>query len=336
MGKLIMASQNYFTEKYFKLSYKDLLKEKDFLSSKIYNIEKRILNIDANKKDFFQLNLYTSYLKEMSLLCKLIDDKFCKNYIIQNKEEQYIYTIKKILKTNNKTNKLETSPAYIKRQNKEVFSINDHIKALIYSLLSNQREWYRIENRLPTIDAIFENYDPQILKIKKPSDLSNQIFELKCGNINTTKQMINLSQNIKIFESIEIDYESLDNYVTSKSAYDIAQELSSPKSKYKLKSIGVALAWEYLKNIGIDGAKPDTHLRRFFSNKRMGKSTNRNPATEKEVFVQIEELAKDTKLSKIEIDKIIWNFCANGKGEICTAFPNCNKCIISNYCNVGK
>ena len=39
---------------------------------------------------------------------------------------------------------------------------------------------------------------------------------------------------------------------------------------YKLHQVGEALAWEYIRNVGIDGAKPDTHIRRFLGSDRMG------------------------------------------------------------------
>ena len=39
---------------------------------------------------------------------------------------------------------------------------------------------------------------------------------------------------------------------------------------YKLHQVGEALAWEYIRNVGIDGAKPDTHIRRFLGSNRMG------------------------------------------------------------------
>ena len=44
------------------------------------------------------------------------------------------------------------------------------------------------------------------------------------------------------------------------------------EGKYKLKYVGKALAWEYLRNVGVDGAKPDTHLKRILGSNRLGYS----------------------------------------------------------------
>ena len=65
--------------------------------------------------------------------------------------------------------------------------------------------------------------------------------------------MANLNANIFMLIKIEEDYGSLDDYVVSKAPDVIVKELSS--GIYKLKGIGPALAWEYLRNVGIDGAK---------------------------------------------------------------------------------
>jgi hypothetical protein len=98
-----------------------------------------------------------------------------------------------------------------------------------------------------------------------------------------------------------------------------------------MKMLGEALAWEYLRNVGIDGAKPDTHLRRFLGADRMGTGKH-SPATACEVNAQVAILSEQTGLSKAEIDNLIWSFCADGFGEICTATPHCNSCPISDWC----
>jgi hypothetical protein len=112
----------------------------------------------------------------------------------------------------------------------------------------------------------------------------------------------------------------------------IVEKLSKGASFYKLKMLGEALAWEYLRNVGIDGAKPDTHLRRFLGADRMG-TGDHSPATISEVNEQITILSNQTGMSKIEVDNLIWSFCADGSGEICTATPHCQDCPIADYCH---
>ena len=149
--------------------------------------------------------------------------------------------------------------------------------------------------------------------------------------MSTKAQMEALAGNIRTFQKIEQEYGSIDAFVTSDPAAIIAQKLSDPASPYKMKMLGGALAWEYLRNVGVDGAKPDTHLRRFLGADRMGTAIH-SPATPDEVHGQVEKLSKATGLYKAEIDTIIWSFSADGYGEMCTATPRCGICPIRKFC----
>ena len=218
------------------------------------------------------------------------------------------------------------------RKNGKQYTFRDHIRAMVYSMLSNQTKWHRIHSQLPKIDKIFFDYDSDRIIAEKPDKFCNQLFDLKCGNVSTAAQMKALAYNISIFRNIEKEYGNIDAFITSDSADIIVQKLSKGSSPFKLKMLGEALTWEYLRNVGIDGAKPDTHLRRFFGADRMGIREN-SPATVKEVNEQVSQLSESTGLSKIEIDNLIWSFCAEGFGEVCTATPHCLTCPISSWCN---
>jgi thermostable 8-oxoguanine DNA glycosylase len=145
--------------------------------------------------------------------------------------------------------------------------------------------------------------------------------------------MENLHNNIKVFEKIEKEYGCLDKFIKGKneSPYKIALKLSEPKSSFKLKTVGIALALEYMRNTGIDVAKPDTHIRRILGKKILGFSTKEKP-NEIEAVDIIKIIAKSTEKTQLEIDYLLWSYCAEGKGEICTAsHPKCEKCVIE-YC----
>lgn len=221
------------------------------------------------------------------------------------------------------------------RENGREFSFSIHLKGLIYSLLSNQTKWTNIEPKLSEVDKLFFNYDYEKI-LKMPEDyFRNGIFELKCGNMSTKAQMSELGYNIGIFKKIEGEYGSIDNFVESAPAYQIVKLISDSDSHYKLRMVGEALAWEYLRNVGVDGAKPDTHMRRFLGNDRMG-TCGHSPATINEVINQVDDISRETGLYKIEIDNIIWSYCADGYGEICTAVPHCEHCVIRDCCKHGR
>lgn len=211
------------------------------------------------------------------------------------------------------------------------FTIEEHIAALVYAQLTNQTKWSRIVPNLPEIDALFFNYNPDEIKKHPGSYFADGIFSLKCGNISTKAQMNSLHRNISTMESIVEEFGSMDAFVTSAPARHIVELLSSGKSKYKMAMLGEALAWEYIRNVGIDGCKPDTHLRRFLGNDRMGDASE-SVASVNETIQQIDILAAETNLPLVSIDNIIWSYCADGYGEVCTATPHCEKCVVQTNC----
>ena len=124
------------------------------------------------------------------------------------------------------------------------YTINDHVHAMIYALLTNQTKWVRIEPHLEEIRELFFDYDPEIILKTEPSIFSNGLFRLKCGNMSTEAQMLVLADNIRTFYRIEDEYGSVDAFITSEPADIIAVKLSKDSSPYKLKRFGEALAWE--------------------------------------------------------------------------------------------
>ena len=215
------------------------------------------------------------------------------------------------------------------------FSFSEHIAALVYAQLTNQTKWSRIVPHLPEIDALFFHYDPQEIKRHPGSYFADGIFALKCGNISTKAQMNNLHKNIAIMETIVADYGSMDAFVTSAPAQQIVTALSAGKSTYKMAMLGEALAWEYIRNVGIDGCKPDTHLRRFLGEDRMGDNAGAIASVE-ETVQQVELLSAETGLPLSTIDNIIWSFCADGYGEVCTADPHCERCVVRHNCKNNR
>ncbi|MBP8641206.1 MAG: hypothetical protein KBI01_09990 [Oscillospiraceae bacterium] len=224
--------------------------------------------------------------------------------------------------------------AVIARQSGKSFTLSKHIKGLIYSLLSNQTKWNRIEPHLHEINEAFFDYDVELIKNKPGDYFENALFQLKCGNRKTSAQMNSLHENIATFERLASEYGSMDAFVTSAPAYEIVILLSGIGSENKLHQVGEALAWEYLRNVGIDGAKPDLHMRKFLGSERIGASPNVT-ASPQEVILTVEALSASSGLSLAAIDNLIWSFCADGYGEICTSNPKCGECVIKKYCNRG-
>jgi hypothetical protein len=217
-----------------------------------------------------------------------------------------------------------------KRENSYEFSINEHLKAFIYAMLSNRRRWVDIVDKLPQIDSIFFNFDPDTLGSCDTEDLLNEIKKIKVGNISINKQIKNLPHNIQQFKKIEKDFGSLDTFVTHDSPSKVVKRLSKSTSKYKIKQMGDALALEYLKSVGIKGMKPDVHIKRICGPQRLDIIRSKDTKKQLEEFKQF---AEAVDVSETYLDNLIWIFGADGFGKICTNNPQCDKCELIKYCN---
>ena len=217
------------------------------------------------------------------------------------------------------------------RKRGKQYDFIDHLKAMIYAMLTNQNVWKRVVPKLTEIDKLFSYYDPDAILAHPGEYYSRGIMRLSCGSRATKAQMDVLHDNIITLKRIERDYGSLDKYVLSSPAHKLVEELSSSRSEYKIKQLGPALAWEYLRNVGIDGAKPDVHMKRFMGAERMSISS-RSEATDTEVLTEVDKLSEETGYSKFVIDYLIWQYCAEGYAEICTSSPRCDKCVVRKHC----
>lgn len=211
----------------------------------------------------------------------------------------------------------------LERKQEKTFTFEEHLSALIFSQLSNQRPWKPIADNHDNLMKIFRNFDANYLKSVDSNDLISSITELKCGNRQIRKQMNCLKDNIITLEKIVSDYGSLDNYYNFTDTYTILTSLSS--GKYKIKLMGLALVSEYLKGMGVDIVKPDVHVCRILG--RLGYTKN-NPGKAKEAMAVCHDIAKEYGMFDVEVDSILWQFCANGYFQQCTNKPNCKNCLV--------
>lgn len=226
------------------------------------------------------------------------------------------------------------------------FSTIDHIRAMAYSMLSSGIVWDRVSahidkatKQLTPIDEVFFQYDPEQLLQCDPEGLTKEIKQLHCASQYTMKQMKALIYtNIPKLVQLEKRYGSVDafyqKYINEDSTLkSLVKALSCENSDYKLAQMGEALVAEYLKNVGYDITKPDRHIRRILGSKALGCSTYETVPTF-EAFDIVAALAQEMNRPAAEVDYILWSYCANGYGEICTAKNlKCDICVANNCCN---
>lgn len=232
-----------------------------------------------------------------------------------------------------------------RRNNGDIFSLSDHIRAMVYSLLSAGIVWDRLESeidvatgRILSVDKVFGQYDSDYLLSCSPVKLRDEVKKLGCASQYTMKQMKALiSVNIEKMLRIEKKYGNIDTYYQKfidkdSSLKILIKQLSDPTNEDKLSQMGEALTAEYLKNAGYDTAKPDRHIRRILGSKILGCSESETVPIN-ESFDIVEEIATKLNKTKAEVDYILWSYCASGFGEICTVNkPKCENCAIKNFC----
>lgn len=82
-------------------------------------------------------------------------------------------------------------------------------------------------------------------------------------------------------------------------------------------------------------AKPDRHICRILGKDYLNLSENQ-PAKTKEAFKIVSELAGDLDKPIAEVDYILWSYCANGFGQICTKKKDkCIECVAKKECNAN-
>ncbi|MCH5259220.1 MAG: leucine-rich repeat protein [Lachnospiraceae bacterium] len=226
----------------------------------------------------------------------------------------------------------ETLQRHRDRKAGKEFSLSEHIQGMVYSMLSNMREWDPVKEQLPKIDKLFSDYaEDYIRKPPSPDYFAEEIKKLGCGNISINSQMRALPGNIDTLKRIANDHGSIDKYFNETSRDDLLKDLALPtnakkgEGKYKLDCMGIALVAEYLKNMGVDIVKPDRHLRRIIA--RWGRS-NEYPAGEVETLDICREIAQGYGLTQIEVDSILWQYCASGERyfKCCADNARCGDC----------
>ena len=230
------------------------------------------------------------------------------------------------------------------------FTLEDHIRAMVYAMLSSCRKWSEIEDmidpetgRIPPVDEAFLQYDTKQLPSTK-----EELQKIVESKLNDKKYLTDVQYEalaeVNIPKLIEWNKKpgGIDGFYKTfldrdPTGLSLVKALSET-GENKLAGLGEALASEYLRNVGYDYPKPDRHIRRMLGGKRLAFS-EREDATPKEAFVAVRAIADEIGqegTGPAKVDYILWSYCASGYGEICTADPKCSECAANKLCRYPK
>lgn len=238
----------------------------------------------------------------------------------------------------------------IKREKKGVFEVEDHIRAMVYSMLSGGQVWEKYAKEadaktkcISRIDKIFHEYNPKELIACKPEQLLEELQKIQLQPRFKTTTIEALINNVRKLLKLEEKYGRIDDYYSKyiqigidhkyvATARPLIETLSNSKSENKLEQMGIPLVCEYLRNVGYDLPKPDTHIRRILGSDILGFSTSREVSEYRAIEI-IYKIAKMAHKSVAETDYILWSYCSDGYGEICTSKnPKCDQCVAIGQC----
>ena len=214
------------------------------------------------------------------------------------------------------------------------FPLSAHVRALILAWLTGRRPWARIGEHLDEIHRIFRGYDPRKLSRLDAGHAAERLCELSCGNRGIHAQLGALPWNLKQLKRIERDYGSLDDFVESDEPLVIAKLLSRANSPYKLEQVGLPIALEYLRTVGIDLAKPTALVRRALGPERLGLHGGGTQA-KRDSFAAVYRLAEGARISATEVDSLLWMLCAPDQAAVCGDEPSCGDCRLRAACAEG-
>lgn len=247
-------------------------------------------------------------------------------------DKNTVYKIRDYLKNNHIADISGNKSKMDLRAKGKPFTIQEHIEGMILALISGQNKWYRVERQLDNIKKLFFNYEPDEILKHEGDYYYKGLRVLGANGRFAERQMAEVGHNVCVLKDIEADHGSVDAFLTSQPVDRIVKALSDGKSKYKLNQMSIALVCEYLRNVGIDTAKPDEHMRRMLGAERLGVSLKKD-ASESEVISEFYRLSKETGMWAADLDYLFWCYCAEEKAEICGKNPRCEKCVIRDECH---
>ena len=210
----------------------------------------------------------------------------------------------------------------VNREKGKHFTTEQHIKAMVYSMLSNGGRWSKFmkyfnidTGEITAVDDIFRGYNPDYILSCNPDDLANNIMGFALGNKSVGAQMRALVfDNVPKLLKFEKEYGSIDNYYNTfvekdTSLKSLVSNLADGKSEDKMTQMAVSLVAEYLRNVGYDIANPNTYMKNVLGCNGLGFSEKKE-VPDYEVFDIISETAELIGKRPAEVDYILWLACS--------------------------
>jgi hypothetical protein len=149
---------------------------------------------------------------------------------------------------------------------KEIF------EALVRSVLSNSTDWAKVERVLPQLTELFRGFDASWYESLPVAEIESEVLawflDRRAGSMTLGQDLRRLRQSASRLVARGKEHGSMWGYIehiaegAGGDPKAVALTLARNGGPNKLPGVGVALAAEFLKNLGFDISKPDRHILR--------------------------------------------------------------------------
>jgi endonuclease III len=218
-----------------------------------------------------------------------------------------------------------------KRETGTQWGNNQVFESLVRSVLSANTDWSKVERVLPELSALFHGFSLSWYAALPLSEVNEALVpwfkERRANSQSLRKNLERLVETANQLSHLSKDHGSLENYLAHLSVQQngdikaVAASLGEHQSPAKLPGLGVALAAEFLKNVGHDVSKPDRHINRAAGSFGLVQFANwhdrngtRPPAAGKyelRTVMRVMELwAQELGFRAAFLDNAVWLLCA--------------------------
>lgn len=172
----------------------------------------------------------------------------------------------------NRIRHLAQVPAAEARELGQPLSDEQVFEGLVRSVLSNSTDFAKVERVLPDLVALFRGFDLRWYAALTTDEIDRNVYgwflARRAGSMTLRQDLQRLARSSKRLVAASDEHGSLETWIEDvhkRSGHDpktLAIALAGTASPHKLPGLGVALAAEFLKNLGYDISKPDRHVNR--------------------------------------------------------------------------
>lgn len=213
------------------------------------------------------------------------------------------------------------------------------VHALLLAFLSAMTDWRRIQESRPELLGLLDGRrEPrQVAQLSETSlaTIEHWFLERRLGSVLLRRQLFWLRSAATVFVRMQNEGGTVDGFFEAarEADQDLVSLLSDQESDWKLPGVGVALAAEFLKNLGYDEFKPDRHTIRMLGPSRLAVCDRLDPLSVRRHGIA---LARAAGIPAAELDQMLWLYCARGYGGTCGAEPRCGQCRMRTACRLGR